>query len=214
MEASTVIPVSIGMIIIGAAFIYLLAGRKKKPANPIEWFGVGLSSVLIVCASGLLLLGVTMGDKARSPFYIQQGAVGESAPELSYKMIDSNDEGALSELEGKVVLINFWATWCPPCLDEMPDLNRLYEEYKDQGLVVLTISDERPDILRMFSQNMISLETESAYIDNVDALPMPYKRIKDGRPESYVIDRDGVIREFILGARNYNYFKNAVTPYL
>jgi len=214
MEASTVIPASIGMIAIGAIFIYMLVGRKKKPSNPIEWFGVGVSSVLIVCASGLLLLGVTMGDKARSPFHVQQDAVGESAPELSYKMINSNEQGSLDELKGKVVLINFWATWCPPCLDEMPDLNRLYAEYKDEGLVVLTISDERRDILTMFSQNMISLETESAYIDNVDALPMPYRKIKDGRPESYVIDRDGVIREFILGARDYNYFKNAVTPYI
>ena len=214
MEASTVIPASIGMIAIGAIFIYLLLGRKKKPTNPIEWFGVGVSSVLIVCASGLLLLGVTMGDKARSPFHVQQDAVGESAPDLSYKMINSNEVGSLEELKGKVVLINFWATWCPPCLDEMPDLNRLYAEYKDQGLVVLTISDERRDILTMFSQNMISLETESAYIDNVDALAMPYRKIKDGRPESYVIDRDGVIREFILGARDYNYFKNAVTPYI
>ena len=214
MEASTVIPASVGMIVIGAVFIYLLAGRKKKPSNPVEWFGVGLSSVLIVCASGLLLLGITMGDKARSPFHVQQDAVGESAPDFAFKMINSNEAGDLSDLKGKVVLVNFWATWCPPCLDEMPDLNRLYEEYKDDGLVVLTVSDERRDILSMFSQNMISLETESAYIDNVDALPMPYKKIKDGRPESYVIDRDGVIREFILGARNYNYFKNAVTPYL
>ena len=214
MEASTVIQVSIGMIVIGAVFIYLLAGRTKKPSNPIEWFSVGLSSVLIVCASGLLLLGVTMGDKARSPFYVQQEAVGEPAPDFSYKMIDSNQEVALSELEGKVVLINFWATWCPPCLDEMPALNRLHDEYKDEGLVVLTVSDERRDILSMFSQNMIPLDTESAYIDNVDALPMPFKKIKDGRPESYVIDRDGVIRKFILGGKNYNFFKNAVTPYL
>lgn len=214
MEASTVIIASVGMIAIAAAFIYLLVGRKKKPVSPVAWFGVGLSSVLIVFASGLLLLGVTMGDKARSPFYVQKDAVGEAAPDFSFKMINSNEEKALDDLSGKVVLINFWATWCPPCLDEMPDLNRLYSEYKDEGLVVLTISDERRDILSMFSQNMISLETESAYIDNVDALPMPYQKIKDGRPESYVIDRDGVIREFILGARNYNYFKNAVTPYL
>lgn len=214
MEASTVIIASVGMIAVAGAFIFLLIGRKKKPTNPIEWFGVGLSSMLIVFASGLLLLGVTMGDKARSPFYIQKDAVGEAAPDFAFKMLDSNEEVALEDLSGKVVLINFWATWCPPCLDEMPDLNRLYSEYKDEGLVVLTISDERRDILTMFSQNMISLETESAYIENVDALPMPYRKIKDGRPESYVIDRDGVIQEFILGARNYNYFKNAVTPYL
>ena len=214
MEASTVIIASVGMIAIAAAFIYLLVGRKKKPASPVEWFGVGLSSLLIVFASGLLLLGVTMGDKARSPFYIQKDAVGDAAPGLPFKMLDSNEEMTLEDLSGKVVLVNFWATWCPPCLDEMPDLNRLYSEYKDDGLVVLTLSDERPDLLSMFSQNMIALDTESGYIENVDALPMPYKKIKDGRPESYVIDRDGVIREFILGARNYNYFKNAVTPYL
>ena len=214
MEASTVIPASIGMMVVGALFIYLLVGRNKKKVDPVGWFGVGLSSILILIAGGLLLLGVTMGDQARSPFYLQKDAVGDNAPDFEFKMVDTNEEKALQELKGKVVLINFWATWCPPCLDEMPDLNRLYDEYKDEGLVVLTVSDERRDLLSMFSQNMIPLETESAYIENVDALPMPYKKIKDGRPESYVIDRDGVIREFILGARNYNYFKNAVTPYL
>jgi thiol-disulfide isomerase/thioredoxin len=47
----------------------------------------------------------------------------------------------LQDLHGKVVLVNFWATWCPPCRKEMPDLEKLYEEFKDQGLVILAISD-------------------------------------------------------------------------
>src|SRR5579864_7472347 len=48
----------------------------------------------------------------------------------------------LQDLRGKVVLVNFWATWCPPCRKEMPDLQALYDTYKDQGLIVLAISDE------------------------------------------------------------------------
>src|SRR5437763_6436522 len=48
----------------------------------------------------------------------------------------------LRDLKGKVVLVNFWATWCPPCRKEMPDLQALYDKYKDQGFVVLSISDE------------------------------------------------------------------------
>ena len=48
----------------------------------------------------------------------------------------------LQELRGKVVLVNFWATWCPPCRKEMPDLDALYNKFKDQGFVVLAISDE------------------------------------------------------------------------
>lgn len=51
-------------------------------------------------------------------------------------------EWHLQDLRGKVVLVNFWATWCPPCRKEMPDLQALYDQYKDQGLVVLAISDE------------------------------------------------------------------------
>lgn len=214
MDASVAITSSVIMILVGLAFILMLMWKKKRPGGPIEWFGVGLSSLLILLASGLLLLGFTMGDEARSPFFVQNDAVGQDAPDFSFRMIDSDEELALADYKGKVVLINFWATWCPPCLDEMPDLNRLYSEYKDQGLVVLTVSDERPDLLEMFDQNTIPLDTESAYIADARALPMPYKRIVDGRPESYVIDRDGVIREFIYGARNYSYFKSSISPYL
>lgn len=56
----------------------------------------------------------------------------------------------LSSLRGKVVLVNFWATWCPPCRKEMPDIETLYNRFKDQGLVVLAISDETPEKVNPF----------------------------------------------------------------
>ena len=95
----------------------------------------------------------------------------------------------------------------------MPDLNRLYAEYKDQGLRVITISDESRETLEAFTE-FIPLDTESGMIADGNALPLPYVKMMDGRPESYVIDRDGVIREFILGARNYEFFKASIAPYL
>ena len=56
----------------------------------------------------------------------------------------------LSDLRGKVVLVNFWATWCPPCRKEMPDLDALYQRFKDQGLVILAISDEELEKVKPF----------------------------------------------------------------
>jgi peroxiredoxin len=60
----------------------------------------------------------------------------------------------LKDLRGKVVLVNFWATWCPPCRKEMPDLEALYKRFKDQGLVILSISDEDVNKVRPFVAQM------------------------------------------------------------
>ncbi len=214
MEPTTVIVAAVAMILTGLVFIYLLAGKKRTLNTPMEWFGFGLSSLLVVFAGVLLLLGFTMGDQARSPFYAQEESVGEAAPDFSFQRMGTGESASLDDYQGNVVLLNFWATWCAPCLDEMPDLNRLQEEYAEQGLVVLTLSDEHPETLAHFDQNMIPLDTESGYLTDATVLPEPFIRMLDGRPESYVIDRDGVIREFILGARNYQYFKQAIARYL
>ncbi|HWZ55109.1 MAG TPA: TlpA disulfide reductase family protein [Verrucomicrobiae bacterium] len=56
----------------------------------------------------------------------------------------------LKELPGKVVVLNFWATWCPPCRKEMPDLELLYQQFKDQGLVILAVSDEEAEKVKSF----------------------------------------------------------------
>ena len=201
------------MLVVGLAFVYLLFGRKKKPKSAFEWFSFGLSMLLIVFSSVLLILGFTVGDLSERELYDQRRAVGREAPNFSFSLLESNEKKSLDDYRGQVVLLNFWATWCPPCLDEMPDLNRLHEKYGEQGLTVITISDEMPDELTAFEQ-YIELDTESGYIEDPALLPMPFKRMLDGRPESYVIDRDGTIREFVMGARNYAFFEHAITPHL
>jgi peroxiredoxin len=93
----------------------------------------------------------------------------------------------LQELRGKVVLVNFWATWCPPCRKEMPDLNELYKQFKDKGFVVLAISDEQPQIVRSFLS-----KHKVAYPILIDPQDRVHKEFGvDGIPKSYLYDRDG-----------------------
>ena len=93
----------------------------------------------------------------------------------------------LRDLQGKVVLVNFWATWCPPCRKEMPDLQALYDTYKDQGLVVLAISDEEVGKVSPFIA-----ERKIGYPVLLD----PGRKVNElfqveGIPKSFVYDRDG-----------------------
>jgi thiol-disulfide isomerase/thioredoxin len=201
------------MIVLGLGFVFLLVGRKKKPGSPMEWIGLGLSSVLVLFAGILLVLGFAMGDNERTLFYDQRNAVGHDAPNFAFRLVDSDEERTLDQYQGEVVLLNFWATWCAPCLAEMPDLNQLYSDYREQGLRVITISDELRDELIAFN-DIVPLETESGYITDPAGLPLPFSRMLDGRPESYVIDSEGTIQKFVLGASNYAYFEEAIRPYL
>ncbi len=93
----------------------------------------------------------------------------------------------LKDLHGKVALVNFWATWCPPCRKEMPDLETLYHEFQDRGLVILAISDEDAGKVKPFI-------AEHKY--NYPILLDPGRKVNDdfqveGIPKSFVYDRNG-----------------------
>jgi len=108
----------------------------------------------------------------------------------------------LQELRGKVVLVNFWATWCPPCRKEMPDLDALYNKYKDQGFVVLAISDEEAAKVAPFiSDHKISYPV----------LLDPGRKVNDafiveGIPKSFVYDRSGRMVAQSIDMRTRNQF--------
>lgn len=108
----------------------------------------------------------------------------------------------LRDLKGKVVLVNFWATWCPPCRKEMPDLQALYDKYKDQGFVILSISDEEAAKVQPFIT-----EQKITYPVLLD----PDRKVNDlfqveGIPKSFVYDREGKLVSQSIDMRTRNQF--------
>jgi thiol-disulfide isomerase/thioredoxin len=111
-------------------------------------------------------------------------------------------EWRLSALRGKVVLVNFWATWCPPCRKEMPDLDALYKRFGPEGLVILAISDEDAPTVRTFlaSKNF-----------GYPILLDPGRKVNDlmainGIPKSFVYDRAGKLAAQAIDMRTRKQF--------
>lgn len=119
--------------------------------------------------------------------------VGDRAPGFTLTT-DSGQGVSLEDYRGKYVLLNFWATWCGPCVQETPSLNRLHEELSDKGLVVLGVSiDEDKQAYDAFLERFgITFPTVRDPLRDVPAEYGTYLY-----PESYLIDRDGyVVREY------------------
>ena len=109
----------------------------------------------------------------------------------------------LRELKGKVVLVNFWATWCPPCRKEMPDLQALYDKYKDQGLLVLSISDEGAAKVSPFIA-----ERKISYPVLLDpGRKVAEAFVVEGIPKSFVYDRDGKLVAQSIDMRTRSQFQ-------
>ncbi|HEY1901756.1 MAG TPA: TlpA disulfide reductase family protein [Terracidiphilus sp.] len=108
----------------------------------------------------------------------------------------------LSELRGKIVMVNFWATWCPPCRREMPDLDRLYTHFESQGLVVLSISDEDP-----FKVNSFIAPTGYHPTVLLDTGGEVHKKFHiEGIPRTFVFNRDGKLVAEAIDQRTMHQF--------
>jgi thiol-disulfide isomerase/thioredoxin len=119
------------------------------------------------------------------------------APEIQF--VDTNGEPhKLSEFKGKVVLVNFWATTCGPCVKEMPGLSELQRRLKDRGFVLVYLSSESPDVLARFFRGR-SLDGVNGRL--ISELPAPaFYGSGNAVPISFIISRTGLVKDTRLGA--------------
>ena len=125
--------------------------------------------------------------------------IGTVAPDFTVQ--DSDRTVTLSQLRGKIVVLNFWATWCPPCIDETPSLVQLQQRFKDKGVVVLGISWDKDD---------------DAYHKFLKEYKIDFPTVRDDErhsgklygtfiiPETYIIDRNGILRRKFISAVDWN----------
>ncbi len=159
----------------------------------------------------LLLISVCLSIVSVVPAFALK--LNAPAPDFTLKDIQGAPQ-TLSHYRGKVVLLNFWATTCPPCVAEIPSLVRLYDTFKGQGLVVLGIAldpavtpvREAVARLRMDYPTLLDGNRE-VYFDSYGLF---------GQPVSVIIDRSGVVRDRIIGGANWTspQMENRLQSYL
>lgn len=169
-------------------------------ASRAQW---NLLLIVVLLAGGLFIIATRVQSEAPALSAPQRGAVADTpAPQENHPAPDfalSDLDGAtvqLSALRGQVVLINVWATWCPPCRAEMPMIQAAYGQYRDQGFTVLAVN-QREDARTVAAYMAQSNLTFPALLDPDGAVSAAYRA--NVLPSSFFIDRAGVVRAVYRG---------------
>jgi thiol-disulfide isomerase/thioredoxin len=174
---------------------------EGTPPPPGRRGGELTSKVLLVLTAvfglaGLIYLGVLEANQAKR--------MPEEASSSSFRM-ERYKGGtlALDELRGKVVMLNFWATWCPPCQEELPSLVKLAKEYESQGLVFVAASrdddDVKEELVGQFIQRYLP-ELEPYVVYAYDEVARAFR--VEALPMLYFLDREGKVTDAVLGMRS------------
>ena len=153
-----------------------------------------LSGLALTAAAAVVLIFASPSYRQGEP-----SVAGKRAPDFSFEW--NGNPARLDDLRGKVLVLNFWATWCPPCVAEMASLNRLHRRIASQGGLVLGISvdEDAATYERFLREQQVSFPT---YRD-------PSKKISSRYgtsmyPETYLIDRSGHIARKIIGPQDWD----------
>jgi thiol-disulfide isomerase/thioredoxin len=169
-----IVPVALVVLVLAGVFALLLLGRSSP--NPVT-----------VVAGGSPVATVPLKEAP---------SVGSIAPDFELKDVNTGETVKLSSLRGRPVWINFWATWCPPCRDEMPDMEKIYGEYKSKNLAILGVDVQESDQkVKEFTGSL-----ELTWTFTLDAKgDISNRYFVSALPSHFFVDKDGVIRAIHTG---------------
>jgi len=198
-----------------ASFVLLWRDGRMRQTLSGKTFGWRLVKhvwLLITCCVLLWVLEVRMAPLT-SVLVTLQRERGTPVPEIAFRSVEDDSMHRLSEFKGHVVLLNLWGTYCPPCVAELPTLARLQADYRDRGLVVVTLAEEpREQLLQFFGREPIVTSTVGLMKGYIDS--MEWLHLENFRPLTLIIDRDGVLRRHFFAAPDYSGFESEIKPYL
>ena len=196
-----------------------VSGVEERPQNRRQWSGALRSLVLPVLIVATIVGVLLYVERARDDgggaddgfgiVELPAGAnttgrgpstdVGRAAPDF---LLETPDGGTLrfSDLRGKPVLVNFWASWCAPCRQEIPEIVRAYNDRRDEGLEVLAVNlQENDGVIREFAEERGM--TFPIVVDRRGQVAEAWRigGPVEGIPSSYFIDREGIVRATVFG---------------
>ncbi len=181
-------------------------GKKKniKTGNQSRYFWMSVT-VLAIVAMYFVVKGGTDARGSNLSGLPSASSGSSAAPEFRLSDIQGRTV-SLSDFRGKVVILDFWATWCPPCRREIPDLISLQSQYKGEGLQIVGVALDEPDKVKGFAQYMQMNYPVLLGNDDVSAL---YGGIS-GIPTTFIIDRKGKIVQRFEGFTERAVFESEI----
>ena len=176
---------------------------RSRLCRGMAWWGIVLSVIGLLLSGwigwhyGMKMISIKAGAQFRSGAAFEK-VIGTEAPELSIATLDGETVN-LNSLRGKRVVLDFWATWCPPCRKEIPHFVRLRRETSFDELIIIGLSSEDAETVRQFAEeNGINYPLSAGRAD----LPEPFSAVRS-IPTTFFIDEDGIITDVAVGCHDY-----------
>jgi len=187
----------------------------RKTLNP-RWIVAGAAALALALLTLPMVRGNRGGESLKTPNAAAPAAAGscDQTGKGTFDFVlknEFNQPVKLADYKGKVVIVNFWATWCGPCKTEIPDFVKLYAEYKDKGLVIVGISiDDSPEQLQSFMREFKMNYPVVQMRPEVEDAWGPFY----GYPTSFIVARDGSICTKHIGPATYDQFRSEIKALL
>lgn len=197
------------LLMVYTVYTYVKAALKRKywiPRNGKDYKDIFGDTLTL--AGGVFVLFM-LQKNYQEPMDKVMANQQKPFPDLQFTEAKSGTAKKLSDYKGRVVVLNIWATWCPPCRREMPDLDKLEKMYAQSGLSVIALSDEDMSTVAAF------IEEHPYEFSAGTFTTMPDVIAEIGtRPVSILIDKNGQVADMVVGARGFNFFEGWVKKYL
>jgi peroxiredoxin len=174
--------------------------KKIKNYPQLERKTINYQAIILVVLAVIVMVVLFLLKQDNSYLKYSPLEAGRLAPNFTLPGLDGKMV-SLSDYKGHVVLVNIWATWCPPCVDEMPSMEKLYRKLKNENFEILAVS------IDALGEKVVAPFMKK-YNLNFPVLMDPDGTIKTlyqttGVPESFIINKDGILVEKIIGPRNW-----------
>ena len=171
-----------------------------KENNSTHLKKYGLLYLLFVVVLAVIVYRIQISPSKKTVLNQEKPEVGHPAPDFTLRNLQGNLEG-LANHKDKVIILNFWATWCAPCLEEMPAFEKLYRRYRSRGLTVLAVSLDKGDFSKVQGFVDSNNLTFPVLMDSEGVAEKLYPSFTI--PFTYVIDKEGRVAARVDGAKNW-----------
>lgn len=207
MTPTIIFWVRIGLLLLLAYTVisHLWNARKRGyliPRQRSDWKPL-LNDSFTLLAGGFALFMLERNYQASVDAVLVDG--GSDIAQLSYLDIGTGQTHQLADLHEKVVILNIWATWCPPCRRELPDLSQVQKRFGTDRLAVIAVSDEDAATVSNYVKDKGFAFSTGVFTQ----MPASINRVGT-RPVSILIDQTGRVRDMVVGARGTDFFSNWV----